>query len=95
LNKDGSAANRINGKPDFLVNGTLNWGIELVVNGDRIGSHMARFSPGGAYADLQVSEKDLNIDRYTKRATAFLTEDLCSLTLLYGHAGPLLIKLAS
>lgn len=38
---------------DFYVNSDLKYGIELVVLGDRLDAHMARFAaPDGAYCDV-------------------------------------------
>ena len=48
--------NVIAGEIDFYLNGNLRWGIELVVNGDRIGEHIDRFAvPRGKYAPLAVN----------------------------------------
>ena len=35
----------IAGEIDFYLNGSLRWGIELLVNGDGIGEYLSRFSP--------------------------------------------------
>ncbi|KAG7377058.1 hypothetical protein PHYPSEUDO_012238 [Phytophthora pseudosyringae] len=43
---------RIRGEIDFYLDGSLRWGIELLVNGDNIGEHMSRFAPKGKYAAL-------------------------------------------
>ncbi|KAL8017135.1 putative bacterial Pleckstrin domain, P-loop containing nucleoside triphosphate hydrolase [Plasmopara halstedii] len=47
---------RIEGKIDFYLNGSLRWGLELLVNGDNIGEHMARFASDGKYAALAVND---------------------------------------
>ncbi|KAF4027937.1 putative AAA domain-containing protein [Phytophthora infestans] len=47
---------RIDGEIDFYLNGSLRWGIELLVNGDRIGEPMSRFATGGKYAALAAKE---------------------------------------
>lgn len=47
---------RIDGEIDFYLNGSLRWGIELLVNGDGIGEHMARFGEDGKYAALAVKD---------------------------------------
>ncbi|KAG9415622.1 hypothetical protein AC1031_000005 [Aphanomyces cochlioides] len=79
----GDQALRINGEIDFYLNGTLRWGIELLVNGDKIGEHMARFAEGGKYSALGVKDYavvDLrgnptgevtNVSRMEKRVTLF------------------------
>lgn len=47
----------IAGEIDFYLNGSLRWGIELLVNGDRIGEHHSRFSPpNGKYVSLAVND---------------------------------------
>jgi hypothetical protein len=74
----------INGKIDFYINGDLRWGIELLVNGDRITEHLNRFSdPSGKYAPLQVKDyvvvdfrrtldgKPTNVMAHEKRITVF------------------------
>ena len=47
---------RIDGEIDFYLNGSLRWGIELLVNGDRISEHIARFAVDGKYAALAVKD---------------------------------------
>jgi hypothetical protein len=45
------------GEIDFYLNGSLRWGIELLVNGDGIGEHLSRFSPPyGKYVPLAVND---------------------------------------
>jgi hypothetical protein len=42
---------------DFYLNGSLRWGIELLVNGDGVGEHLGRFSPpNGKYVSLAVND---------------------------------------
>ncbi|KAL8012180.1 putative AAA+ ATPase domain, P-loop containing nucleoside triphosphate hydrolase [Plasmopara halstedii] len=52
----GQPSTRIDGEIDFYLNGSLRWGIELLVNGDKIGEHMSRFAAGGKYAALAAKE---------------------------------------
>jgi hypothetical protein len=80
---DGDQALRIEGEIDFYLDGDLRWGLELLVNGDKIGEHMARFAPGGKYAALAVNDyavidlrgnetgKVTNVSRMEKRFTVF------------------------
>jgi hypothetical protein len=47
----------IAGEIDFYLNGSLRWGIELLVNGSSIGEHLSRFSePHGKYLPLGVND---------------------------------------
>ncbi|KAF8454718.1 hypothetical protein BGX38DRAFT_1171069, partial [Terfezia claveryi] len=41
---------------DFYVNGDLNWGIELLREGDRMKQHVKRFIEDGAYAVIPLKE---------------------------------------
>ncbi|KAF8453927.1 hypothetical protein BGX38DRAFT_366277 [Terfezia claveryi] len=41
---------------DFYVNGDLNWGIELLREGDRMKQHAKRFIEDGAYAVIPLTE---------------------------------------
>jgi hypothetical protein len=43
---------------DFYVNGGLNWGIELLREGDRATEHAARFREGGIYSAMKVNLKE-------------------------------------
>ncbi|KAH9071771.1 hypothetical protein Ae201684P_020211 [Aphanomyces euteiches] len=73
----------MNGEIDFYLNGPLRWGIELLVNGDKIGERMARFAQGGKYSALGVQDyavidlrgnptgKVTNVSRMEKRVTLF------------------------
>jgi hypothetical protein len=73
----------IRGEIDFYLHSELKWGIELLVNGDRISEHMDRFGPNGKYAGLGVKDyavvdlrgsvdgKPTNVQRREKRYTAF------------------------
>lgn len=52
-----SSSEKIDGEIDFYVNGNLRWGIELLVNGDRIIEHMSRFAePDGKYVKLNPKD---------------------------------------
>jgi len=47
----------ISGAIDFYVNGDRRWGIELLVKGDRLGEHLARFEkPSGKYVPLAMTD---------------------------------------
>lgn len=86
----------INGRINFYINGNRRWGIELLVNGDRIGGHMARFEEGGRYFALRVRDYivvDLrrqfnrNFSRYPKKMTIFFQDDFSSCNCYYGLEG--------
>jgi hypothetical protein len=75
---------KIEGEIDFYVNGSLRWGIELLVNGDQISEHISRFSePYGKYAKLRPKDyivvdfrsskhgKPTNIKQMEKRMSVF------------------------
>lgn len=74
---------RINGEIEFYMNGSLRWGVELLVNGDKIGEHMARFAADGKYAALAAKDyaiidlrgnksgKITNVVRKPERITVF------------------------
>ncbi|KAL3659831.1 hypothetical protein V7S43_015133 [Phytophthora oleae] len=74
---DGDQPLRIDGEIDFYLNGSLRWGLELLVNGDEIGEHMAQFTPEGKYAALNVRDrgnetgKVTSVSRMEKRVTVF------------------------
>ena len=39
---------------DFYVNNGLEWGVELLREGDRMGEHAKRFVDGGTYEDIPL-----------------------------------------
>jgi hypothetical protein len=74
----------ISGEIDFFINGDLRWGIELLVNGGKIGEHMERFSqPNGKYSALNPKDyyvvdfrrsrdgNSTNVRRYQNRISIF------------------------
>jgi len=78
----------IAGEIDFFLNGSLRWGIELLVNGDRIGEHLGRFSPpNGKYASLAVNDyavinfrgnatgQPTDSSKHPKRVSVFFKKD--------------------
>ncbi|POM58376.1 Hypothetical protein PHPALM_36979 [Phytophthora palmivora] len=52
----GGQPQKIKGEIDFYLNGDLRWGLELLVNGDKIGELMRRFTPGGKYVALDMKD---------------------------------------
>ena len=87
----------IAGEIDFYLNGDLHWGIELLVNGDRIGEHIARFSSNGKYSALGAKDyvvvdfrhsnsgEPTNIEKHEKRVTVFFkTGDYSRAKCLFG-----------
>jgi hypothetical protein len=71
------------GEIDFYLNGNLRWGIELLINGDRIGEHIARFAPNRKYFALELKDYALvdfrgnnsgnttNVSKHPKRISVF------------------------
>jgi hypothetical protein len=56
---------------DFYINGSLNWGIEVLMDGSEISEHFGRFDPGicskypescGAYTSFNFGEKYVVVD---------------------------------
>jgi hypothetical protein len=91
--KEGGPQKRIDGRIDFYINGELRWGVELLVNGDRLDDHRERFKEGGRYALLNVADYiviDLRsgpvtrVRQLEKRATVFYDESFEFCHLLYG-----------
>eukprot|EP00771_Trimastix_marina_P000677 gnl/Trimastix_PCT/170.p1 GENE.gnl/Trimastix_PCT/170~~gnl/Trimastix_PCT/170.p1 ORF type:complete len:520 (-),score=25.27 gnl/Trimastix_PCT/170:225-1700(-) len=41
---------------DFYVNHVLCWGLEILVNGNRLGGHLKRFQEGGVYAEIPLHD---------------------------------------
>ena len=82
---------------DFYLNGSLRWGIELLVNGDGIGEHMAQFAANGKYAALAVKDYAIvdlrcnldgivtNVIRKPERITVFFkVGDFSSCRCIFG-----------
>jgi len=78
----------IAGEIDFYLNGSLRWGIELLVNGEGIGEHLDRFSPpNGKYVALAINDyaivdfrrnttgQPTSILKHRKRASVFFMND--------------------
>ena len=76
------------GEIDFYLNGTLRWGIELLVNGHGIGEHLSRFSPpNGKYVSLAVNDyavvdfrgnatgQPTDISKHPNRVSVFFKND--------------------
>jgi hypothetical protein len=87
------------------LNGTLRWGIELLVNGDGMGEYISKFTPpNGKYVALDVREyavvdfrngRPMNISRHPKRITMFSTTMTIQLRNVFlGWIIPLLIHLS-
>ena len=82
LSKDFSLT-KIDGEIDFYINGQLNWGLELLVNGSGISEHIDRFGRNGKYSLLNVKDyavidfrhsqdgHPFNIRHHDKRITVF------------------------
>jgi hypothetical protein len=46
----------VEGAIDFYINGELHWGLELLVNGDRVKEHLNRFETDGKYFPFGMSD---------------------------------------
>ncbi|TMW63834.1 hypothetical protein Poli38472_002775 [Pythium oligandrum] len=68
---DGDQPSKIDAEIDFYLNGSLRWGLELLVNGDKIGEHISRFGPDGKYAVLAV--KDYAVIDFRRSNTGNIT----------------------
>jgi hypothetical protein len=102
-----ASTERIHGEVDFYLNGTLRWGLELLVNGDRITEHIDRFGSNGKYSLLAVNDYAVidfrgnktgnvtNIVPNPKRITAFFKlGDFSTCTCIFGlDKEPISIKL--
>jgi len=80
------------GALDFYINGTSRWGIELLINGDRIQEHWSRVAQGGKYARLNVKDYivvDFRVGVVTHVKTAahlmtvFFAEDFKNCTVIF------------
>jgi hypothetical protein len=57
LNQVNSSEGSLSDGFDFYLNGEARWGIELVLNGDRLSERLDKFAyPNGRYADLHVDD---------------------------------------
>jgi hypothetical protein len=77
---------QISGSLDFYINSDLRWGIELLVNGDKIKEHIDRFSKKGKYEPLNCKDyvvvdfrssfdgTPTNVSRHEKRVCVFFKE---------------------
>ncbi|RKP16848.1 hypothetical protein ROZALSC1DRAFT_24826 [Rozella allomycis CSF55] len=87
-----------NGEIDFYLNGSLRWGIELLIKGSGIGEHLERFTPRGKYAPLDVSDYAVvdfrvnetgectNVQRHAKRISVFFKKgDFSSCKCIFGE----------
>ena len=95
--RDSDVSDSIAGEIDFYLNGSLRWGIELLVNGSGIGEHLERFTPDGKYAplnmrdyavvDLRRSGKSgapTNVERHPNRITVFFDDNFKVAQCLFG-----------
>mmetsp|Transcript_9146 Transcript_9146/g.15678 ORF Transcript_9146/g.15678 Transcript_9146/m.15678 type:complete len:226 (+) Transcript_9146:1307-1984(+) len=71
--------NRIKGEVDYFVNGTLSWGLELMVHGRGRKKHVDRFSPDGIYGPLGCRDYlvvDFKLGEKSLHSRAFEAEKL-------------------
>lgn len=93
-NDAGIERRSIPGQIDFYLDGNLRWGIEILVNGDRVGAHIARFSPSGKYHPLHVKDYVVidfrpgpvsAVALHEKRVTVFFsTVDFSTCSCIFG-----------
>ena len=66
---------RINGEIDFFINGSLRWGVELLIQGSGVGEHISRFEADiEKYAPLLM--KDYIIVDFRQNATGKITKNV-------------------
>jgi len=92
--ENGERGHRISGRIDFFVNHHLNWGVELLRNGEGVGEHVMRFAPGGKYESLAVADYiviDLrdgpiqtNVFKHEKKSTVFFDESFKFSEVVHG-----------
>jgi hypothetical protein len=87
----------IRGEVDFYINGSLRWGIELLVKSRGAKEHLSRFGEGGKYFPLKVNDYIVvdftrnadgvltNIIAHEKRMTVFFNTDFSSCTIVHGE----------
>lgn len=77
----GENGEEISGELDFFINGQLQWCVELLRNGDKIGEHLARFEPRtGKYRNVQARDYLVVDCRPPKRGRgAQIAVDRCNL----------------
>lgn len=84
---------KIKGELDFFIDGSLRFGLELLVGGKGVGEHISRFSTTGKYAILQAADyividfrldKNSPVHRHEKRMTVFFNLEFTFCTCEYG-----------
>lgn len=96
---------RIQGEVDFYLNGSLRWGIELLVQGQGIGEHIAQFDSKGKYHALDVRDYVVldfrrgqvsNIRRHANCLSVFFpSESFESCQFVYGNDDPVMLALST
>ena len=94
----------IPGALDFYIDGSLVWGLELLVNGDRIGEHIDRFGPNGKYSILGFTDyivvdfrpskngEITFIEKHPKRLTVFFDlGDFTRCSCIFGESKEIVI----
>ena len=76
-----ASGEEISGELDFYINGRLQWCLELLRNGDKIGEHLARFKPQtGKYRNVEAKDYLVVDCRPPKRGNgAQIAADRCNL----------------
>jgi len=93
-----STTSNIKGEIDFFVDGSLKWGIELLVKGRNVTEHLKRFEPDQIYSSLDCKDyvvvdfrqskdgKPTKVDLHQNRVTVFFKEgDYSKCSVLCGN----------
>ena len=85
---DASGKSILSGELDFYINGDLQWALELVRNGNKIGGHVERFhAVTGKYRHVEPKAylvvdcrgpKTLSVQRMEERCTLYFSDDFRS-----------------
>ena len=76
----------------MYINHELRWGIELIVSGSDIDTHIHRFSPEGRYHALDVddyiivdfgSDKVQSVGKYPKKLSVLFREDFSACKCIF------------
>jgi hypothetical protein len=88
----------IEGEIDFMINSSIRWGLEILMNGQDITGHLGRFEKDKKYfplqfrdysiIDIRLGKPDLklhgNLFRHEKKITVFVKPDFTRCTCVFG-----------
>lgn len=99
-------ADTINGEIDFYLNGSLRWGIELLISGRNVTEHIDRFGRAGKYHPLQLKDYIVvdfrmcpetgisHVHPHSNRLSVFFNSSFEECSCLYGtDPNPFKVKL--